>query len=385
MRGSELAHALEQHSAAKTIGGSPSAEGETPFERRAGSSRDHVLDGLRAIAVLCVIVGHFILFRLASIVPSVPPFLNRVAGSLAVTGVEIFFLISGYVITRLLLAERRRYGRNDLGAFYARRVLRIIPAFYVYLATVVFLSAVGYLGTPLTEAMTSAAFLCNTGLPCSWFVGHTWSLAVEEQFYLVWPSLFVAIFGRKLLPVIGAVVVGLLALSLLRGFVPFANNMSFLYIAIGALTAASSKLQAKVVKYVGVTAWLSAATLLLAGILLLPDSLMLAGKPLLLGILVFGAANVRAARKILQLRLVQVIGAASYSLYLWQELFIARVDSYQGRVPPLWLFPIIAGLSWWLIERPGIAAGRAYTRRRQRNAAILPNRQAGNRVPAESG
>lgn len=385
MRGSELAHALEQHSAAKTIGGSPSAEGETPFERRAGSSRDHVLDGLRAIAVLCVIVGHFILFRLASIVPSVPPFLNRVAGSLAVTGVEIFFLISGYVITRLLLAERRRYGRNDLGAFYARRVLRIIPAFYVYLATVVFLSAVGYLGTPLTEAMTSAAFLCNTGLPCSWFVGHTWSLAVEEQFYLVWPSLFVAIFGRKLLPVIGAVVVGLLALSLLRGFVPFANNMSFLYIAIGALTAASSKLQAKVVKYVGVIAWLSAATLLLAGILLLPDSLMLAGKPLLLGILVFGAANVRAARKILQLRLVQVIGAASYSLYLWQELFIARVDSYQGRVPPLWLFPIIAGLSWWLIERPGIAAGRAYTRRRQRNAAILPNRQAGNRVPAESG
>ena len=347
-----------------TVGLGHGPEAQTPFDLRSGSSRDHVLDGLRAVAVMCVIVGHFILFRLASINPSVPPFANRVAGSLAVTGVEIFFLISGYVITRLLLSEQQRHGRNDLRAFYARRLLRIIPAFYVYLATITVLSISGYLPTPLTETVSSAAFLCNTGLPCSWFVGHTWSLAVEEQFYLVWPSLFVVIFGPRLLPVITFVVTSLIVFSLVRGFVPFANNMSFLYIAIGAMIATSPMLQSSIVKHVGAITWLVAAMLLLVGILLLPDRLMLVGKPVLLAILVFGAANVRAVRAVLQLRLVQVIGAASYSLYLWQELFIARVDSYHGRPPALWLFPLVVGMSWWLIERPGIAAGRAYTRRR---------------------
>ena len=109
---------------------------DTPFDRRSGSARDHVIDGLRAVAVLCVIVGHFILFRLASIVPSVPPFANRIAGSLAVTGVEIFFLISGYVITRLLLRERRRYGRTVFPGILCPQILRIMPAFYVYLVVI---------------------------------------------------------------------------------------------------------------------------------------------------------------------------------------------------------------------------------------------------------
>ena len=299
---------------------------DTPFDRRSGSARDHVIDGLRAVAVLCVIVGHFILFRLASIEPSVPPFANRIAGSLAVTGVEIFFLISGYVITRLLLQERRRYGRTDLRAFYARRVLRIMPAFYVYLVVISVFMMWGYLKTPPTEIISAAAFLCNTGLSCSWFVGHTWSLAVEEQFYLFWPTVFMLIYGPRLLPFIALVVIGLLGFSLARGFVPFANNMSFLYIAIGALIAASQTLQSKIVRYVGMIPWLAAAMLLLGGILLLSDRLMLIGKPLLLAILVFGAGNVLSVRRFLQLRLIQLLGATSYSLYLWQEFFLARKE-----------------------------------------------------------
>jgi len=371
MRRSKLAHPLEHGVASPEDQLSRTPQVETPFDRRSGSARDHVLDGLRAVAVLCVIIGHFILFRLASTAPAIPAFTSRAAGSLAVTGVEIFFLISGYVITRLLLRERLRHGRNDLRAFYARRVLRIIPAFYVYLVAIALLSICGYLQTPLTETLSAATFLCNTGLSCSWFVGHTWSLAVEEQFYLVWPSVFVLIFGQRLLSVIVLVVGGLFLFSLVRGFVPFANNMSFLYIAIGALTATSRKLQSTVVKHVGVTVWMAAAALLLAGILLLPDRLMLIGKPLLLAILVFGAGNVKVARTILELRLFQIIGAASYSLYLWQELFLARADAYRAETPPVWLLPAVAGLSWWLIERPGIAAGRAYTRRRQ-NAVVRP-------------
>jgi len=379
MRRSKSAHALE-HGVAPPENELCARQLETPFDRRSGSARDHVLDGLRAVAVLCVIVGHFILFRLASLTPSIPEFVNRVAGSLAVTGVEIFFLISGYVITRLLLHERHRHGRNDLHAFYARRVLRIIPAFYVYLGVITLFSISGYIPTPPNETLSAAAFLCNTGLPCSWFVGHTWSLAVEEQFYLVWPSLCVLIFGQRLLPVLVLVVAALLIFSLVRGFVPFANNMSFLYIAIGALTATSRKLQSIIVKQVRTVAWTSAAILLLAGILLLPDRLMLVGKPLLLAILVFGAGNVKAASTLLQLRVFQMVGAASYSLYLWQELFLARVDAYRAGAPPVWLLPVVAALSWWLIERRGIAAGRAYTRRRRQNAAMHFKGEAGEAI-----
>lgn len=354
---------------------------ESPFDKRAGSRRDHVLDGIRAVAVLCVIVGHFILFRLSSLSTAVPPFADRAAGSLAVTGVEIFFLISGYVITRLLLIERQSYGRTDLLAFYVRRVVRIMPPFYAYLATVAFLSLSGYLHTPIVETALAAAFLCNTGLPCGWFVGHSWSLAVEEQFYLVWPSVFVLIFGRELLPVILAVISALLAYSLFRGFVPFANNMSFLYIGIGALVATSRPLQARIVEHVRGPVWFASAVLLLAGILLLPDRLMLAGKPLLLMTLVFGAANVGFVRGLLQNRVFQSIGTISYSLYLWQELFMARVEDYNGRPPSILLLPVVAWLSWYIIEKPGIAFGRRFTRKRRDTAIALVTKETGHVTP----
>ena len=249
----------------------------SPFDLRAGARRDSVLDGLRAIAVLFVIAGHVVLFRFASTVSSLPVFATRVAGSLAVTGVEIFFLISGYVIARLLLAERTESGKVDLRAFYARRVLRIIPPFYTYLTVVSLLTLVGYISTPATEVASSAAFLCNTGVPCGWFVGHSWSLAVEEQFYLMWPSIFAALTMRRLVPFLVGVALGLFAFSFIRGFVPFANNMSFLYIAIGALMACSFRLQAWTVANIRTSLWVAFAIALLVGILLVPDRLMLVG------------------------------------------------------------------------------------------------------------
>lgn len=346
----------------------------SPFDIRAGAGRDSVLDGLRAVAVLSVIAGHFVLFRLASTVSSLPAFATRVASSLAVTGVEIFFLISGYVIARLLRAERVENGKLDLRAFYARRVLRIIPPFYVYLTVVSLLTLAGYISTPSTEIAGSAAFLCNTGMPCSWFVGHSWSLAVEEQFYLVWPSIFAALAFPRIVPFLVAVTLGLFAFSFLRGFVPFANNMSFLYIALGALMACSSRLQAWIVVNVSTGRWLAAAFALLVGILLLPDRLMLLGKPMLLTVLVFGTANVPVASSLLKLPAIQLIGKVSYSLYLWQELFVGRLDAYRWAAPPVLLLPVAAYLSWRFVERPGIAAGRAYTR--QRRAALARQGQS---------
>jgi peptidoglycan/LPS O-acetylase OafA/YrhL len=146
------------------------------------------LDGLRALAVIAVLLYHAGL-------PWIP------GGFL---GVEVFFVISGYLITALLLAEWRRLGRVDLKAFWIRRARRLLPALYVLLvATLAY--AVVFL--PSEVAGLRADVLAALGYITNWYlifgqesyfeaVGrpsllkHLWSLAVEEQFYLFWPVVF---------------------------------------------------------------------------------------------------------------------------------------------------------------------------------------------------
>jgi peptidoglycan/LPS O-acetylase OafA/YrhL len=131
------------------------------------------LDGVRAIAIICVLVEHFRLIG------------PRVPGSWFL-GVDIFFVLSGFLITALLMAEQERTGTIDLRAFYLRRARRILPA----LAAAIIL-AVALGGASLTSALLSAVFLGNLLGPkeMGWLV-HTWSLAVEEHFYLAWPLIF---------------------------------------------------------------------------------------------------------------------------------------------------------------------------------------------------
>ena len=147
------------------------------------------LDGLRAIAVLGVLVYHG--------APSLVP-----GGFL---GVEVFFVLSGYLITSLLLAEWRYTGRVDLGRFWLRRVRRLLPALLALLAVTLTITAL-FLPDQLVrlraEALAALLYVANWQLifqHTSYFeaVGrppllqHVWSLAIEEQFYLVWPPLLV--------------------------------------------------------------------------------------------------------------------------------------------------------------------------------------------------
>ena len=143
------------------------------------------LDGLRAVAVALVVLFHL----------RVPGF---EAGFL---GVDIFFVLSGFLITSLVLAEIDRTGRISLSAFWARRIRRLVPALVVFLVTV---AAVTWLTASLTERdsmrgdlIATTAYVANwrfietssyfnsTGIESP--LEHTWSLAIEEQFYLVWP------------------------------------------------------------------------------------------------------------------------------------------------------------------------------------------------------
>ena len=136
------------------------------------------LDTLRALAVTGVIVHHY--------VPA------HELGILAIGGVELFFVLSGFLITRLLLAARREVERGRqhraaaLGRFYARRALRIFPLYYLVVAV---LAAVDL--PPAREILPwLLTYTLNFHMASRGYVdhfAHFWTLAVEEQFYLVWP------------------------------------------------------------------------------------------------------------------------------------------------------------------------------------------------------
>ena len=152
------------------------------------------LDGLRAIAVVLVLAFH----------AGIPGF----AGGRA--GVDVFFVLSGFLITSLLLDEHRRTGAVRLAAFYMRRALRLYPALLVCVAGAltlgllkmpVFHASAGALKDTLRGTPFALFYTMNIGRAMGWssggFLGHTWSLAIEEQFYLVWPVVVILVLRRR--------------------------------------------------------------------------------------------------------------------------------------------------------------------------------------------
>ncbi len=141
------------------------------------------LDGLRGAAILFVLAFHFQLLR---------------GGSL---GVDIFFVLSGFLITTLLVEEKQRTGSIRLPLFYGRRFLRLFPALAVLLAAfavhTLITSPPEKLGDRWQELIVAGLYLTNcpdlTGTNFT-LLGHTWSLSVEEQFYLIWPALLCLLF-----------------------------------------------------------------------------------------------------------------------------------------------------------------------------------------------
>src|SRR5207249_7673280 len=101
-------------------------------------------------------------------------------------GVTVFFVISGFLITGLLMREQGRSGQISLKRFYLRRAFRILPAFYTYILLVMACGALGLVEIKKYDAVWAALFTADYREQ-PWVLGHSWSLAVEEQFYLLWP------------------------------------------------------------------------------------------------------------------------------------------------------------------------------------------------------
>lgn len=319
------------------------------------------LDGLRAFAIAWVLFSHFWTYPLST------PTLNRFAAA-GWGGVDLFFVLSGFLITRILLADERR--PNYYRRFYARRARRIVPVYYLVLLTVL-------VGFPLVSSSpdTTArdwlwyvAFLSNLRLAhVGWQVfalDVTWSLAIEEQFYLVWPAL-VRMFGRRRLVVLCAGLV--LGLPLLRfGLVETQAigaawlDMFTLFrmdnLALGAILAC---VEPRLRTFSG-GAHLAFVAAVVATVALAANGNMtrygevavVVGHTILA---VLSATMINAAvagrswlARVLSLSPLQALGRVSYGLYLYQGIVLAVVGATLNRVgigtETLSPNPILAGV-----------------------------------------
>jgi peptidoglycan/LPS O-acetylase OafA/YrhL len=209
------------------------------------------LDGIRCFAILAVLWHH----TAGSQIQLTHPELNPILGTFLVRGflgVDVFFVISGFLIVTLLLRERERSDRISLRKFYIRRSLRIFPVYYAFLLGIAAIYFLLKPGDPATEEIQASLpptllFLSNVWVPAATVVHVTWSLATEEQFYLVWAP------AEKFLPraALMALLLGVCGLSVAmhfgtfdaalvdfyHGHLPALFGVTFLPIALGVLLA----------------------------------------------------------------------------------------------------------------------------------------------------
>lgn len=288
------------------------------------------LDGIRGVAILLVVILHGW--------PSVMP-----GGAY---GVTVFFVLSGYLITRLLVEEHERTGQIQLGNFYARRAIRLLPALFVF-------SAVMLVVAPWEDIWPALAYVANWAKIAGEDLTvsrHLWSLSVEEHFYLAWP-LIVILAGKHRF----RVAAGLLAVAVLWRL-RMVGQGTFQRVLFGTDTAAFSLLagcvlalsprQLKVPRPVGYGAVAAVAALALtvqgwtttfllvevavAGLAVLMVAASVDGMPLLEG------------------KALTWLGTVSYGLYLWHYPMAEYLGPVVG-IPVGFAFTVI---SWRLVEQP---------------------------------
>jgi peptidoglycan/LPS O-acetylase OafA/YrhL len=341
--------------------------------RRLGFVR--ALDGVRGVAVLVVVVHH-----VPALVPAFQS--NRPRGGYL--GVDIFFVLSGFLITALLLREQLDSGGVRLGAFYARRALRLLPALVVLLVVhELYLLATGVPARgPFAQSISILFYFQNLGPN---FKGATpafvplWSLAVEEQFYLLWPLVLMLFLGiRHRTWVVVTIMIAAIAAVDIHRAVAYDHTSGIglirLYtrtdyradsLLVGALLAQLWVRGKTPTRGLRTAAWIALAFVATCiARVHVTDAFLYRGgytviavaiAVVLLAVLESTWVGVRA----LCLAPLRAIGRVSYGLYLWHiPVFLAvyrygsHLDSTTRLVLGLGIAGAITYASWVLVERP---------------------------------
>ncbi len=379
-----MAHPNDRHAPMAHRVGRPA----TPAGGRRGD-----IEGLRAIAVLLVVFFH------ASIAGFTGGFV----------GVDVFFVISGFLITGLMLREIGETGTLSLPSFYARRARRILPAAAVVLLVTVVVSVA--LLPPLlvpgaaTDAAAAALFVSNMGFAAQatdYFAAsqtpspilHFWSLGVEEQFYLLWPLLVFVVARGALKPGrrVGAIVAAIVVASLLLSLWLTSANQPWAFfslptraweLGLGALLAVAGTRLARIPDPVAAVAgWAGIALIALAAVTI-GDATPFPGTAVLLptvGAALVIVAGSRMTRfgpgRALGTSVPRFFGRISYSLYLWHWPVLVIPVIALGVELPLWERLVLIGISIALaaatqrwVEEP-IRRGRMVGTLPRRNLAM---------------
>jgi peptidoglycan/LPS O-acetylase OafA/YrhL len=333
------------------------------------------LDGWRAVGVTLVLVSHMP-FTTGFPEQHADQLVNVFDGEL---GVRIFFVLSGFLITSLLLKEANTAGAISLKRFYIRRALRILPIYVVYLLVLAVLSALGLYSDTASSWIGALTFTRN-------LVGHgrsatvqLWSLAVEEQFYLLWPlTLGTFALWRRPRVCVSALLLVMIACPILRATLvsatpggsvvnrllgPYSGLMFADSLVVGCLAAFFVTSTARV------PAWLISPALpglaiasIVAGrylqvmfapawVLALVPSVQALAVMYLIWMTAFQPPGLLA--RLLDLRPVALFGTLSYSIYVWQFLFISHfVPAFRGVWTHDW--------KWWMFCAVAVAAASYY-------------------------
>lgn len=329
------------------------------------------LDGLRAVSVLLVLFAH------AAETRGFPDlgwarWIPERCGEL---GVKVFFVISGFLITSLLVRELETTGGISLRDFYLRRAFRIFPVYYFYLAIAFTLPALGAASLRPHDAFFSLTYLMNYHYDRAWNVGHGWSLSVEEQFYLLWPAVMCFAGPRRRVQVAMAVVVvgpiaraASWAIQLRLGGENVGIGQTFPTVAdalaVGCLLALWRDRIASWTRYNALLRSRVFALVPLAALAAMLGTRVLAFNHTIAQTILNVAVCVtidRCARipggaviRLLNARPVAFIGTLSYSIYIWQQPFMnPSITSPLLRFPLnlAFVFPV-ALASYYLIEKP---------------------------------
>lgn len=326
----------------------------------------------------------------AGFFPKVSPAVHLIAAALGEGGVHIFFVISGFIITTLLLREAKTKGGVSLTFFYRRRFFRIVPPYAVYLIVLFLLCQLGYIYVKPINFLWSSFFLGNLGLfgkigPSNWFVSHTWSLSVEEQYYLILPPIMVLVFRLRRKP-INILLIGLFVLCMVANklakeasahihpsLISLTALYSFRYIIVGVMLALHKDFVIKTLVKKSLLIPVSLIGILLAlpfaGHVPATVSLLFASiEAMSYGVLVLWFVENPEKCGMLRWGWVQWVGSCSYSIYLWQQLFTAAPDAYKGWTIAQSPFAIVAiltcsALSYYFIELPSIRLSRSFTQK----------------------